>query len=181
MTEGILNNVADKLAQRARILAQTLEQEDLEFKEFSYSGISGILVFTLSGERYALKPEAANRVSQCHHLTLLPGVPSHIMGIMNIDGELLPIVDLRPLLGIQKTEIGSHSRIIHLGNSTMRFGIYADSVVGISGFNPQEARPILPTMVGIKARYVQHILEDGTILIDTDALLADTSLIVRDE
>jgi purine-binding chemotaxis protein CheW len=174
-------NIAKKLAQRAQNLAQALKQETLENANDSIGENKEILVFMLSGERYALKPKAAIRISSYSRLTILPGVPDHVMGIMNIDGELLPIVDLRPLLGIPKTDSNSNSRIIHLENPAMRFGLYVDSIQGISTFSPSEIRPILPTMIGIKARYVQHILEDGTILIDADALLADTTLIVNDE
>jgi len=139
-----------------------------------------ILVFTLSGERYALPIDKTGSVAPCLRLCPIPGTPDHILGIAHVDGELLPIVDLGPRFGLGRGVPGKDSRIIVLENESMKFGLFAELVVGSRLVDRSELHPPLQQGCG-PASYLLSILSDGTVLINADSILSDESLIVRDE
>ena len=139
-----------------------------------------ILVFTLSGERYALPIDKVGSVAPCLRLCPIPGTPDHILGIAHVGGELLPVVDLGPRFGLGRGVPGRDSRIIVLENESMKFGLFAELVVGSRLAGRSELNPPLQQGCG-PASYLLNVMSDGTVLINADAILSDDSLVVRDE
>lgn len=162
------------LRRRASRLAAPLPSD-------SDSGTSiEILVFTLSGECYALPIEKIGRVAPCQQLCPIPGTPEHILGITNVDGELLPIVDLGPRFGLGRGESRADSRIIVLESAAMRLGLFAERVIGSESVRDAELKPS-PHGGNGPASYMLYVMSNGTALLNADAILADDSLIVRNE
>src|SRR5579859_2807647 len=58
------------------------------------------LVFALGSELYALPATQVHEVRPLGLLTRLPGTPEFLAGLINVRGRIVPVVDLRPLLGI---------------------------------------------------------------------------------
>ena len=162
------------LRRRASRLAAPIRDEDE-----SESALE-ILVFTLSGERYALPVDRAGSVVPCLSPCPIPGTPDHILGIAHVGGELLPVVDLGPRFGLGRAVPGKDSRIIVLENETMKFGLFAELVVGSRLMARSELNPTLRQGCG-PAAYLLNILPDGTVLLNADSILSDDSLVVRDE
>src|SRR3977135_3141121 len=81
-------------ARRAEELAESArdERQDDETLE--------ALVFELGRELYALPASQVHEVRPLGWLTTLPGTPAFLAGLINIRGRIVPVVDLRPLLGI---------------------------------------------------------------------------------
>src|ERR1700730_19147780 len=58
------------------------------------------LVFALGSELYALPATQVHEVRPLGWLTPLPGTPAFLAGLINVPGRIVPLIDLRPLLGI---------------------------------------------------------------------------------
>lgn len=139
-----------------------------------------IMTFMISGERYAISTDRVGSVSPCLSLCPLPGTPDHILGIANVYGELLPLVDIGPRFGLARGEVREDSRIIVLESPSMKFGLFAERVVGSEAVRNADLKPPLSEGRG-PATHILNIMSDGTMLLNVDALLADNTLIVRDE
>jgi len=59
-----------------------------------------LIVFRLGEECYALPVEAVRGVIGKSEITPLPGTPRHLLGLTNMRGEILSVIDFKPLLGI---------------------------------------------------------------------------------
>lgn len=57
------------------------------------------LLFTIDGRHYALPLEAVRRVAPMVEVTPLPEAPPPVTGIVNVGGEVVPVLDLRTVLG----------------------------------------------------------------------------------
>src|SRR5712692_10159714 len=81
-------------ARRADQLAESgaNESQDTEALE--------ALVFELGRELYALPANQVHEVRPLGLLTRLPGTPAFLAGLINVRGRIIPVVDLRPLLGM---------------------------------------------------------------------------------
>jgi len=86
--------------ERARMLSEVPPQEEAGERIAALS-------FDLGEELYAIELKHLIEMRQATPLRRLPGVLPHLAGVINLRGELLPVVDLRPILGLAKTEIGS--------------------------------------------------------------------------
>lgn len=85
------------LRERARTLSEVSAQEE------SGEKIS-ILSFQLGEELYGIELGYLTETRQSVPLRHVPCAPSHLAGIMSLRGELLPAVDLRPILGLPQQE-----------------------------------------------------------------------------
>ena len=63
-------------------------------------GALELIVFQLADERYALPADTVRAVVGNTPITPLPGTPGHLLGLINQRGEILSVVDFRPLLGL---------------------------------------------------------------------------------
>ena len=66
------------------------------------AGVAGIraCVFVLADRVFAVEVSHAREVGVLDDYTVVPRAPAHVLGVTNLRGRVLPIVDIRPLLGL---------------------------------------------------------------------------------
>lgn len=89
------------------------------------------LTLYLGGELYAFETTLAAEVLRIPKLIRVPGVPEVIRGIFNLRGEITAAVDIRPLLGLARPEIGERGRLVVVKGEKFRTGILVEGVVGV--------------------------------------------------
>src|ERR1700736_4076819 len=89
------------IAQRDAVFASRAEElAEMMPGESELDDTLEALVFALGSELYALPATQVHEVRPLGWLTILPGTPSFLAGLINVRGRIVPVVDLRPLLGI---------------------------------------------------------------------------------
>lgn len=127
---------------------------------------SHYLVFTLEDQRYALGLEAVERVVRAVELTSVPEAPEILVGLINIRGKIVPVLDIRSRFHLPPRDMEIKDRIIVSRTSSRTIAVIADTIEGVAEFAQEEiheARKILPDMEG----YVEGVgkLNDDTVLI----------------
>jgi purine-binding chemotaxis protein CheW len=123
------------------------------------------LVFLLDEQRYALRLSAVDRVVRMVCITPVSGAPDVLLGIVNLEGRVIPTVDVRQRFNLPKREISPSDRLIFARTERRYVALVADTVTGvIECFDDSliSAERILPGL-----RHVEGIIkfEDGLILI----------------
>lgn len=90
-----------------------------------------VLVFYLSDERYAFPLEVVREIGRIGHITPLPGLPAAILGATGLRGEVLPVLDLRRLLGLPEKPPTSESRLVIVRQEDTVAAMLADRVEDI--------------------------------------------------
>jgi purine-binding chemotaxis protein CheW len=122
-----------------------------------------IVVFTLDQQKYGLNASAVQRIIRAVEITALPKAPEIVLGVINMEGEIIPVLDIRKRFQRPASEINPENNFIISKTQSRTVAIVVDSVLGLTS---NETIPIsqnrLPGM-----EYVQGIikLEDGMILI----------------
>jgi len=129
-------------------------------------GSSHYLVFTLEDQPYALGLEAVERVVRAVELTSVPEAPEILVGLINIRGKIVPVLDIRRRFHLPPRDMEIKDRIIVSRTSSRTIAVIADTIEGVAEFAQEEiheARKILPDMEG----YVEGVgkLNDDTVLI----------------
>ena len=89
------------------------------------------VVVRLGAGRYALGAAHVVEVVPVPGLTRVPAGPSWLLGVGNWRGHVLPVADLRPLLGIAATPLASSARVVVVRSDDIEVGIVADQVLGL--------------------------------------------------
>lgn len=129
------------------------------------------IVFTCSQQQFAIPIEIIEKILPLEKVTLIPEASPYISGVIQYDGETMPIVDLSKRLFDNDMESTNHSKIIVVADNELRFGISVDSVVSVSEFD--EALPTVNGNVENKVQYIEHLFKTETdiiIHIDINAL-----------
>jgi purine-binding chemotaxis protein CheW len=90
-----------------------------------------LVLLTVDGQTYALHLEAVERVLRMAEITPLPGAPDVVEGVINIQGEVVPIVSIRRRLGLAERVIGTADSLVVARARKRRLAIIAESVMGV--------------------------------------------------
>jgi purine-binding chemotaxis protein CheW len=72
------------------------------------------VVFRLMGQLFGAAIDVVREVTYLTPVTRLPNTPAYVEGVVDLRGEVLPVIDLRKRLGVAKEEAGSDSRLMIL-------------------------------------------------------------------
>lgn len=140
-----------------------------------------VLEFFLAHEKYAVESRHVREVYPLENLTPLPCTPAFVLGIVNLRGEIISVLDIKKFFDLPEKGLTNLNKIIVLQSGSMLFGILADTIVGVRRMPAAEIQPSLPTLAGIRERYLRGITPDRTILLDAEKLLADEHIIVQEQ
>jgi len=140
-----------------------------------------VIEFTLASETYGIESAFVREVYPLKEFTPLPGVPSFILGIVNVHGQILPVVDLKKFFNLQEKGLGELNKMIILSDGLMEFGILADTVNGTKVICIEDVLPVPPTVTGIGEDYLKGVTKDRLILLSAEKLLEDKTIIVNEE
>ncbi|MBE3038763.1 MAG: purine-binding chemotaxis protein CheW [Chloroflexi bacterium] len=132
-----------------------------------------ILVFALGERCYGLFLSAVERVIRAVETTPLPKAPEFILGVINMQGQVIPVVDIRPCFGMARREVESDDQFILAHTRRRLVALVADSVAGIHELTGSElvtAKEILPG-----AAYIHGLVKvdkDLILLCDLDQFLS---------
>jgi purine-binding chemotaxis protein CheW len=161
---------------KRRAMAMAVEHEE----KIPDSGILGIIAFSLASETYGVESGLVREVYPLKDFTPLPGVPSYILGIVNVRGQILPVVDLKKFFNLPEHGLGELNKIIILCNDQMEFGILADVVIGTQTVAIEEIHAIPSDFPGIGEKYLRGMTKEGLIILDADKILSDKGIVVND-
>jgi purine-binding chemotaxis protein CheW len=162
---------------KARALA--LAQEPASGRTSSES--LEIVEFVLAHERYAIESRFISEVAMLESLAPLPCVPAFVLGIVNLRGEMLPVIDLKRFFELPEKGLGDLNKIIVLRSGDALFSILADAIVGIRLILLADIHPSLPTLTVIGKNYLKGITPERLVVLDGEKLLADESIVVQEE
>ena len=92
-------------------------------------------VFTLAGEQLATDIRHTREVVVLADRTTVPRAPAHVMGVANLRGSVVPIVDIGPLLGLPPHAAREALRTIVLEDSGVQIAVPTDDVLGLESFD----------------------------------------------
>lgn len=124
-----------------------------------------LVLLKVDGQAYALPLAAVNRIVRMVEVTPLPGAPDVVVGVINIQGEVVPVVSIRRRLGLAHRAVGVSDSLVVAHARARRLAIIAESVLGVV---ERPADAVVST--GDIARGIQHIegvlkTSDGLVLI----------------
>jgi len=140
-----------------------------------------LLEFRLANECYALETRYVREVYPLKNLTPLPCTPPFVLGIVNVRGRILPVLDLKKFFELPEQGLTDLHRIILVQGHDLELGLLADVIAGVRTIPVDSLQPSLPTLTGIRAEYLKGVTAARLVVLDLDRILADPKIIVQEE
>lgn len=169
------SNVRAILRARARELAKppVVEDESVRLVE--------IVEFTLGPEHYAFPSSVVREVFNLTDITSLPSLPPFVLGVTNVRGRILSVIDIRRLLEFGDTGLSNLNRAIILSNGSMELAVLADKVVGVYASDSNGWQKTMPTLLGKREAFLAGVTKDRVVVLDAEKLLKSRDLLVGAE
>ena len=140
----------------------------------------GVIEFGLGKEHYAIEVAFVREVVRLVHYTVVPGVPEYIVGVTNLRGLVLPIVDLRRFFNIATKGLSDQSRVIVLGAGQVEFGVLADEAYGQLELGADDILTPPGELPGIGRSYLRGVTRDAVVILNGATLIADDKFFIRE-
>lgn len=116
-----------------------------------------LVAFKIDAEEFAVDIGSVQEINRAVEVTRIPNSPPHVQGVMNLRGKIIPVVDLRRLLGFQARTADKQSRIIVIDIGGVVAGFLVDSVSEVVQLPESSVEPP-PTFAGaVEPHYVQGV------------------------
>ena len=123
------------------------------------------LVFILDNQGYALHLSAVDSVARMVNIIPLPGAPRVVLGVVNMQGRVIPVVNVRQLFKLPKREALLTDQLIFAHTERRPVALMADAVTGV--IEGLEHRLISTDIILPGIKYLNGVikLKDGLVLI----------------
>jgi purine-binding chemotaxis protein CheW len=162
------------LHERARKLAQPAVQEKIRHERL-------VLCFKLSHEHFAVEHQHVREVFPLAHITEVPCTPPHIVGLTNVRGEIISVVDVKRFFGMPFAGLTNFNKVIVLSDGKGPMGLLVDEVTGTKTLDAMELLETLPTFSDARADFISAITREPLMLLDAERLMEDKRLMVEEE
>ena len=155
-----------------------LSDEDLEDMslEISYSEGTRLITFILGEEKYGLDIlKVRELISFPEGLTRIPGMPDFIIGMFNLRGLVIPVMDLREKFKMSSEERHEFSVIIIVEVNNKNIGLTVDSVSDVIFVKEENIQETNELAVNVDTKFIKGVAktkDEMVILLDIDYLLS---------
>lgn len=169
-------NEKEILKARARALARPLAGNDDASRE-----AFAVVEFRLAQERYAVEQAYVREICPLKELTPLPCTPAFLVGIVNLRGQILPVINVKELFELPNHGIADLHMAIVVHAVGVELGILADAISGVRSIPRDALQPSLPTLTGIRAKYLKGITDERIVVLDVPSILQDPKIVVNED
>lgn len=153
--------VAEKNPEKKTVVANVGEPAVLpptdDLKAGNFAGETQLVVFTLDGELFGVEIALVESIIKMQHYTVVPNMPDYIVGVTNLRGYVLPVVDLRVRFNLSKYQDTHDTRIVVLMLNSEKVGMIVDAVSEVISVQGEDIDPTPPMVSTVKMEFVKGI------------------------
>lgn len=149
---------------------------NLKNKKISDDSILQWVTFKLAGEVYGVNVMQVQEVLRYSEIAPVPGAPAYVIGIINLRGNVVTVIDTRHRFGLNAGEITDNTRIVIIEADNHVIGILVDSVAEVVYLRLSEIETAPNVGNDESAKFIQGVCHKGNqllILIELGKLLTD--------
>ena len=135
-----------------------------------------IVRFLIDGQNYAFEVSQLREVCTLAQITKIPCSPEFIVGVINLRGQIIPIVDIRTFMNLPDHGPPVFNKAIVVETEDVCVGFLADEVIRAEKVAVSSIQRVLSSLSGITADCLRGLTSDHTILLDVSLMLANPKL-----
>jgi len=134
------------------------------------------VTFFLDSEKYGIKVMQVQEVLRMTEIAPVPGAPHYVLGIINLRGNVVTVIDSRKRFGLPEKEADDSTRIVIIEAGDNVVGILVDSVAEVVDLRTNDIESAPNVGTDESSKYIQgvsSVSEELLILVDVNKLLSD--------
>jgi purine-binding chemotaxis protein CheW len=134
-----------------------------------------VLLFRLERELYAIPSSSVREVARFRPWTPVPGAPAVLPGIISQRGMILPVVELRPLLGLEQPDFTRSARLVVVIHNDIGMALLVEAVLDLIVLLTTAIEPVPAALDPARARFLNGVArhdEQPLGLLDLNELIA---------
>ncbi len=145
-------------------------ESDVEKEQF--------MTFGCSGETYGISIKYVNEIIGLQQITSIPESEDYIMGLINLRGKIIPVIDVRVRFGKEPLEYNDRTCVIVIDVKSTLIGLIVDKIEEVASFSEDEITPP-PSVSNLEAQSRKYVFgigrSDGGVklLLDPEKLISD--------
>ncbi len=140
-------------------MADVNEQQNQE-QQVSQGELQQFLTFHLDNEEYGVDITQVMEIRGWSETTRLPNTPEYVMGIINLRGVVVPVMDIRRRFGMEPAKISEKSVVIILSSTERSLGILVDGVSDILEVTSSAIKAPPTVSDSIEADFLQGLVAE---------------------
>ena len=116
-----------------------------------------VVSFRLGGEEYGVDISGVQEIIRMVEITHVPRAPRFMEGVINLRGQLIPIIDLRTRFGMPRCEQTKSTRIVVTEIGSKKVGIVVDAVSEVINIPLDEVENAPDMIAGVGTEYIQGV------------------------
>lgn len=132
------------------------------------------LTFALSGEEYGVDILAVREIRGWSKVTRIPRTPPYVLGVLNLRGAIVPIMDLRLRFGLEREEYTATTVTIVVAVGERLFGMVVDGVSDVLETTADDVKAVPDLGAAVDTRYLKGLAtrdERMVMLLDVEKLM----------
>jgi len=139
---------------------------------------TSFITFSLESETYAVPIQAIEEIIGCQDISLLPNVPPYIKGVINLRGELVPVMDLRLKFRLAPREDNPLPVVLIVRVEERVMGLVVDNVADVLVIDPARVQKTPVFSAKISTDFIEGVYKDAQ---DQMVILVDVAALARPE
>ena len=116
-----------------------------------------LISFTIGNENYGVDIQTVKEVIRHREITRLPKAPAFVKGVINLRGDVIPIMDLRERFNMEQQEYTSMTRVIVVEVDGRSVGMVVDSVSHVIRIETGQIEPPPPCVGKVSEEYIRGV------------------------
>jgi purine-binding chemotaxis protein CheW len=132
------------------------------------------LTVNLADEEYGIDILAVREIRGWTSVTRIPQAPGYVLGVLNLPGAIVPVLDLRLRFGLSREEYTGTTVTVIITVAGRLFGIVVDAVSDVLDVEQNNVRPVPDMGTAVDTEYLKGLTSIGermVLLLDADKLL----------
>ena len=166
--------------------AVTVDKEEVMRDDYLDDGVHDnagnrdqFVIFQLGSEEYGVNISQAKEIIKPKNITNVPNTPEHVLGVINLRGQIVPVIDMKKRFSIELNDKqDDSSRIITVEVNDALIGIKVDGVNEVVWLDQDKLEPAPEVAGGLRQEYLIGIGKIGDrllVLVDLNKILFEDS------
>ena len=120
-----------------------------------------LVLFNLATRTYGMDITSVHEIILLQHSTPIPETPDYVEGVINLRGEIIPVINLKKFFNLPQTEQTDQSRIVVMSIKETVFGMIVDEVQEVINITGEMIEPPPVAFAGIDGGYIDGLANRG--------------------
>ncbi len=130
-----------------------------------------VISFKLNSEIIGIDIKKIVKITKEIDITPVPKTKEYILGVINLRGNIIPVVDLKGILNLENENVNNENFILVIDSEVGHVGLVVDKILGANTIDPDEIQPAPINSIGIDSKFVTGVVVAKDIETDTKNLL----------